>query len=88
MTSNGELKTKCSDQLNFEPARTVLRLAKESNLEITDEAFATFLDERDELKNLRQEFYYPKTKDLPLGKLELAINLFKLCRKVTGLLRQ
>ena len=68
MTSNGELRTKYSEQLNFEPARTVLRLAKESNLEITDEAFAKLLDEQDELKNFRQEFYYPKMKDLPLGK--------------------
>lgn len=66
MTSNGELRTKYSEQLNFEPARTVLRLAKESNLEITDEAFAKLLDEQDELKNFRQEFYYPKMKDLPL----------------------
>jgi len=29
------------------------------------------LDERDELKNLREEFHYPKMKDLPLGKLKL-----------------
>lgn len=69
MASYEELRKKCSEQLNFEPFQTLLRLAKSAEIEITDAAFAKMMDERDELKNLRGEFFYPKTKDLPLGKL-------------------
>lgn len=68
MASNDGLRKKCSEQLNYEPAQTLLRLAKEKNLEITDIAFASLLDEQDELKSLRDEFHYPKIKDLPRGK--------------------
>ncbi|KAK2560002.1 Kynureninase [Acropora cervicornis] len=57
--------SKCSKQLNFKPARTLIRLLKETKLQISDEAFAKFLDEQDELKNLREDFWYPKMKDLP-----------------------
>ena len=74
MASNDELRKKCSEQLNYEPTQTLLRLAKEKNLEITDVAFASLLDEQDELKGFRDEFYYPKMKDLPLGELELLLN--------------
>ena len=74
MTSTDELKRKCSEQLKYKPAQTLLRLLKESNLEITDVAFANLLDEQDELKSLRDEFHYPKVKDLPLSKLELLLN--------------
>lgn len=69
MASHDELRTTCSKQLNFEPAQTLLRLAEENNLVITDAAFATLLDEQDKLKTLREEFYYPKIKDLPTGEL-------------------
>lgn len=69
MASHDELRTTCSEQLNFEPAQTLLRLAEENNLVITDAAFATLLDEQDKLKTLREEFYYPKIKDLPTGEL-------------------
>ena len=71
MTSVDELKKKCSGQLNFEPFQSLLKLAASNELGITDAEFARMLDERDELKNLREEFYYPKMKDLPLGKLKL-----------------
>lgn len=71
MTSVDELKTKCGEQLNFEPFQTLLKLAESNELDITDAAFARLLDELDELKNLREEFHYPKMKDLPLGKLKL-----------------
>lgn len=74
MTSTDELKRKCSEQLKYKPAQTLLRLLKENNLEITDVAFANLLDEQDELKSLRDEFHYPKVKDLPLSKLELLLN--------------
>ena len=69
--SNGELKKKCGEQLNFEPCQTLLRLAKSAELEITDAEFARLMDDKDDLKNFREEFYYPKVKDLPLGELEL-----------------
>lgn len=71
MTSVDELKKKCGDQLNFEPFQTLVKLAESNEVDITDAGFARLLDERDELKNLRQEFHYPKMKDLPLGKLKL-----------------
>lgn len=71
MTSSDELKKKCGEQLHFEPFQTLMRLAKSAELDITDARFARLLDERDELKNLREEFHYPKMKDLPSGKLEL-----------------
>lgn len=59
------IMSKCSKQLNFKPARTLIQLLKETKLQISDEAFAKFLDEQDELKNLREDFWYPKMKDLP-----------------------
>ena len=71
MTSVEELKKKCGGQLNFEPFQTLVNLAKSTKLDITDAGFARLLDERDELKNLREEFHYPKMKDLPSGKLKL-----------------
>lgn len=71
MTSIDELKKKCGEQLNFEPFQTLLKLAESNELDITDAIFARLLDERDELKNLREEFHYPKMKDLPLGKSKL-----------------
>lgn len=71
MTSIDELKKKCLEQLNFEPFQTLLKLAESNELDITDAIFARLLDERDELKNLREEFHYPKMKDLPLGKSKL-----------------
>ena len=71
MTSVDEIKKKCGEQLNFEPFQTLLKLAESNELDITDAAFARLLDERDELKNLREDFHYPKMKDLPLGKLKL-----------------
>lgn len=71
MTSFDELKKKCGEQLNFEPFQTLLKLAESNELDITDAIFARLLDERDELKNLREEFHYPKMKDLPLGKSKL-----------------
>lgn len=71
MTSIDELKKKCGEQLNFEPFQTLLKLAESNELDITDVIFARLLDERDELKNLREEFHYPKMKDLPLGKSKL-----------------
>lgn len=71
MTSIDELKKKCREQLKFEPFQTLLKFAESNEVDVTDAGFARLLDERDELKNLREEFHYPKMKDLPLGKLKL-----------------
>ncbi|XP_022787723.1 kynureninase-like [Stylophora pistillata] len=65
MTSYDDLRKKCSEQLNFEPFQTLIRLAKSAELEITDAKFAHMMDDSDELKNLREEFFYPKIRDLP-----------------------
>jgi len=73
MTSVDELKKKCGKQLTFEPFQTLVKLAESYKVDITDAGFARLLDERDELKNLREEFHYPKMKDLPLGKLKLKL---------------
>ena len=66
-TEEVQIISKCSKQLNFKPARTLIRLLKETKLELSDEAFAKFLDEQDELKHFRGDFWYPKMKDLPPG---------------------
>lgn len=66
MAATNELKKIYIKQLSFEPAQDLLRLIKETKFQITDEAFAKRLDKLDELKNLREEFYYPKMKHLPL----------------------
>lgn len=66
MAATNELKKIYIKQLSFEPAQDLLRLVKETKFQITDEAFAKRLDKLDELKNLREEFYYPKMKHLPL----------------------
>lgn len=65
MKSYDDLRKKCSEQLNFEPFQTLIRLAKSAELEITDAKFAHMMDDSDELKNLREEFFYPKIRDLP-----------------------
>lgn len=77
MISVEELKKKCGERLNFKPFQTLLNVANSSELNITATAFARLLDERDELKNLREEFHYPKMKDLPPGKLKFID--FDLC---------
>lgn len=72
MTFYDKLGKKCREQLNFEPCRTLLRLAKSAELDMTDAKFAEMMDDSDELKNLRGEFFYPKMKDLPQGKVNLS----------------
>ena len=46
------------------PMQDLLRLAKEKNLEITDEAFAKYLDDNDEICHLRKKFYIPRISEL------------------------
>lgn len=46
------------------PADELLRLAKEQNLDIVDEAFAKHLDDKDEISHLRKQFYIPRISEL------------------------
>ena len=46
------------------PADELLRLAKEQNLEVTDEAYAKYLDDKDEIGHLRKQFYIPRVSEL------------------------
>ena len=46
------------------PAEELLHLAKERNLEITDEAFAKYLDDNDKISHLRKQFYIPRISEL------------------------
>jgi len=50
--------------LGNNPAEELLCLAKEKNLEITDEAFAKYLDDNDEIGHLRKQFYIPRVSEL------------------------
>ena len=51
----------------FEPICKLLELSAKSGVDILDEEFATFLDERDPLKKFRKEYYIPKNSDIPYG---------------------
>lgn len=46
------------------PAEELLVLAKEQNLKIDDEAFAKYLDDKDEIGHLRNHFYIPRISEL------------------------
>ena len=46
------------------PAEELLVLAKEQNLKIDDEAFAKYLDDKDEISHLRKLFYIPRISEL------------------------
>ena len=45
-------------------AEELLLLAKEQNLEIYNEAFAKYLDNKDEISHLRKQFYIPRVSEL------------------------
>ena len=45
-------------------AEELLLLAKEQNLEIHNEAFAKYLDNKDEISHLRKQFYIPRVSEL------------------------
>ena len=46
------------------PAEELLLLAKKQSLEIDDEAFAKYLDDKDEIRHLRKQFYIPRVSEL------------------------
>ncbi|XP_028662344.1 kynureninase [Erpetoichthys calabaricus] len=53
------------------PVTIFKQLSSELGCRITDEKFAQYLDEQDELKHLRDNFLIPKVKDLPTADLSL-----------------
>ena len=60
----------CVQNLELEedtPRLDLLKIAAQQQLEIFSHQFAQFMDKNDPLAHLRQEFFYPKMKDLPHG---------------------
>ena len=41
------------------PAEQLLRLAKEKGLQVTDQEFAKYLDDNDEMSHIRKQFHVP-----------------------------
>ena len=41
------------------PAEQLLRLAKEKDLQVTDQEFAKYLDDNDEMSHIRKQFHVP-----------------------------
>lgn len=55
-----------TDELH--PAEKLLATAKKLGKEVEDLEFALYMDEQDPIKHLRNEFFYPKMKDLVTSK--------------------
>ena len=49
------------------PLDELLTIASEQGYELEDLEFSRYMDKHDPLANLRNEFYYPKMKDLDSG---------------------
>lgn len=56
-------------------AAEVIAIADANSHSISDEKFARFLDENDELRSYRSEFHYPKNKNLPTGRFNPVLYL-------------
>ena len=65
--SSGPQQGKNSPQTDFSPSEVLRRTAAELRCEVTDRKLAQHLDTLDPLKHLRQEYHYPKIRDLPKG---------------------
>ena len=55
----------CNERLNT--ASIFQEYSTEIGLEVNSKLFAEYLDSIDELREIRNEFYYPKNRTLPLG---------------------
>lgn len=53
------------------PGDKLLCIATKLGLTVEDEAFAEYMDEQDPLRSLREEFFYPKMKDLVSSKFTI-----------------
>jgi len=49
------------------PMDHLKHLAQIQQLDILSESFADFMDQHDEIGHVRQEFFYPRMKDIPEG---------------------
>ncbi|XP_041360763.1 kynureninase-like isoform X2 [Gigantopelta aegis] len=49
---------------NVHPADELNKIANKLGCDVTDLEFANYMDEHDELRHLRNDFFYPKMKDL------------------------
>ena len=49
------------------PLEELLTISADQGYELEDLEFARYMDKQDPLANLRNEFYYPKMKDLDSG---------------------
>lgn len=46
------------------PSEKLLSIAKQLDVSVEDAKFALYMDQNDPLRHLRDEFFYPKMKDL------------------------
>ena len=53
----------------YGPTRKLLSIAKSGNYDVLDEKFARFMDERDPVRKLREDFNYPRNQDIPTGEV-------------------
>jgi len=49
------------------PMHHLKNLAEIQQLDILSATFADFMDKQDEIAHLRQDFFYPRMKDIPEG---------------------
>ncbi|KAK3735680.1 hypothetical protein QZH41_011989 [Actinostola sp. cb2023] len=80
----------CSDnRASFEPSMCLQNLSDSNRVQITSKAFASLMDSKDELRDLRSEFSYPLNKHLPYVDFSLvdeASDCVYLCGNSLGLM--
>lgn len=62
------------------PLEQLKMIAQEQGLDLTDRRFAEYMDSIDPIRHLREDFCYPKMKDLPKSKIWLIVDVFS-CRE-------
>lgn len=60
------------------PLEQLKMIAQEQGLDLTDRGFAEYMDSIDPIRHLREDFCYPKMKDLPKSKIWLIVDAFLL----------
>ena len=61
----------CNERLNL--ASILQEYSTKAGFEVDSKLFAEYLDSIDELREIRNEFYYPKNRTLPLGYFNLIV---------------
>ncbi|XP_001630669.3 kynureninase isoform X2 [Nematostella vectensis] len=54
-----------ASRMAYKPTQTLRKLAEKSSLDIVSREFADYMDSKDPLRKMRDEFFYPRVKDLP-----------------------